>query len=199
MKLRYFLRGLGAGIVFAVLVLGISGGDSEKEALTDNEIIARARELGMVTKDEKLDESLSQIMDNQMEEEEKEKEETDQKDEQAGADSTEQNEEEKDKDTSGEEPKNEESKSEDTGKKTILPEPLEEEKTEVSFKVTISPGMSSKQVSAAFKKLGIIDNAEEFDDYLCDNGYSSEIKVGTYTIKGKPDYSEIARIITTKE
>ena len=46
MKLKYYLRGLGIGIAVTALVLSFTGGG--KTSLTDEEIMARARELGMV-------------------------------------------------------------------------------------------------------------------------------------------------------
>ncbi len=177
MKLKYFLRGLGVGIIFTVMVLGISGGNVEKETLTDNEIMARARELGMVTKDEKLEETLSQILDNQLANEEDNSAETEKEETNAA-----------DTETSGGETQ-----------ESVLPDPLEEEETKVVSKVTISEGMSSRQVATAFKQLGIIDDAEAFDAYLCNNGYALRIGVGTFTIEGKPDYAELARIITLKQ
>lgn len=200
MKLRYFLRGLGAGIVFAVLVLGVSGGTTEKADLSDNEIIARARELGMVTEDEKLDESLSQLLDDTETQDNKKT----QDDKETAADAEKNNE--------VSEGEQEGSKNEDTADgaeavgdtsegetESVLPEPLEEEETQVTSKITITRGMTSAQVANAFYQLGLIDNIEAFDDYLCDNGYSSKIRVGTFIIEGKPDYRELARIITTEQ
>ena len=47
MKLKYYLRGLGIGIMVAAVLMGIAlGGD--KERLSDAEIMARAKDLGMV-------------------------------------------------------------------------------------------------------------------------------------------------------
>ena len=63
MKLRYFLRGLGAGILFTAIVMGISGKAKEQVTITDNEIIARARALGMVTKEEKIEEELNGLLE----------------------------------------------------------------------------------------------------------------------------------------
>lgn len=45
MKLKYYLRGLGIGIAVTVLVVGLSSG---RKSMTDEEVIARAKELGMV-------------------------------------------------------------------------------------------------------------------------------------------------------
>lgn len=47
MKLRYYLRGLGIGIVVTALLMGFTKG-AVKETLSDDEIIARAEALGMV-------------------------------------------------------------------------------------------------------------------------------------------------------
>ena len=47
MKLKYYLRGLGIGIIVTTIVLMISF-SSEEETLSDGEIIARAAQLGMI-------------------------------------------------------------------------------------------------------------------------------------------------------
>ena len=47
MKLRYYLRGLGIGIVITALLMGFTK-TATKETLSDDEIIARAEALGMV-------------------------------------------------------------------------------------------------------------------------------------------------------
>ena len=52
MKLKYYLRGLGVGIICTAIIMGIALSGNKKEALTDTEIIERARLLGMVMKDE---------------------------------------------------------------------------------------------------------------------------------------------------
>lgn len=48
MKLKYYLRGLGIGIAVTALILGLTPGKSEGASMTDAQIIARAKELGMV-------------------------------------------------------------------------------------------------------------------------------------------------------
>jgi len=49
MKLKYYLRGLGAGILFSVLIFSFIVGN-KSETLSDAEIIKRAKELGLVEK-----------------------------------------------------------------------------------------------------------------------------------------------------
>ena len=50
MKLKYYLRGLGAGIVLATISLSLILGKQTKVELTDDQIIERAEALGMVKK-----------------------------------------------------------------------------------------------------------------------------------------------------
>lgn len=58
MKLKYYIRGLGIGILITTIVLSVGG---KKEKLTDKEIIARARELGMVMNEDK-DDDLQKVL-----------------------------------------------------------------------------------------------------------------------------------------
>ena len=51
MRFKYYLRGLGLGILATVLILAISG-NVKKEKLSDQEIINRAEALGMVMVDD---------------------------------------------------------------------------------------------------------------------------------------------------
>ena len=52
MKLKYYLRGLGVGIICTAILMGIALSGNKKEKLTDTEIIERAKLLGMVMADE---------------------------------------------------------------------------------------------------------------------------------------------------
>ena len=47
MKLKYYLRGLGIGIIITTITLSIVSGKDSK-SMSDEEVIARASELGMV-------------------------------------------------------------------------------------------------------------------------------------------------------
>lgn len=53
MKLKYFLRGLGSGVVVTALILSIAPG-GDKETMSDQEIIKRAEQLGMVQQERDL-------------------------------------------------------------------------------------------------------------------------------------------------
>ena len=55
MKLKYYLRGVGIGIIFATLVMTVSS-FVHKNNISDEYIIKEARKLGMVMKEELKDE-----------------------------------------------------------------------------------------------------------------------------------------------
>lgn len=49
MEKRYYFRGLGLGIIVTAVIMGIAlSGGGKKEKMTDDEVIARAKELGMI-------------------------------------------------------------------------------------------------------------------------------------------------------
>ena len=48
--------------------------------------------------------------------------------------------------------------------------------------VQIKPGMWSDEIAKTFYDLQLVKDAEEFDSFLCDNGYASMIRVGSYKV-----------------
>lgn len=49
MEKKYYFRGLGLGIIVTAVIMGIAlSGGGKKEKMTDDEIIARAKQLGMI-------------------------------------------------------------------------------------------------------------------------------------------------------
>ena len=48
MKLKYYLRGIGIGVIMTTLILMIAFAVHKEQPLTDDEIRERAAELGMV-------------------------------------------------------------------------------------------------------------------------------------------------------
>lgn len=194
MKIKYFLRGLGMGIILSAVLLTIVGG-TQKETLTEEEIMTRASLLGMVKAQESQPPAST---------------ETPEPATQTPA-STETPEPE-DKTPATESPKSEDrtpatetpnpgndTPASDAPEETQAPEasepPAASEEPDYAT-VTIKGGMWSKDVAKAMAAAGLVDSAEDFDDYLCDNGYASYISVGTYRIREGADYSEIAEAIT---
>ena len=63
---------------------------------------------------------------------------------------------------------------------------------------TIVRGMSSGQVSELLMQEGLIDDAEDFDNFIIRNGKASVIRIGTYTLPKDSDYEMILEAITKK-
>lgn len=185
MKLKYFLRGLGTGIIFTALVLTISYRVSDKNEMTDGQIIKKAKELGMVMETDELKESLENMQNPSP---------TPKRKEEAATSLTTGS-----SNTPAVTPEStEKPKDSNESKKTNESNKTEKNESEVKeyTKFTIQEGMSSAQVSRYLENIGLVDKAEKFDQYLCNNGYSDRISVGKFKVSSHPDYEEIARTIT---
>lgn len=170
MKLKYYLRGLGIGILVTAAILTIVY--HTKGSMSDSQIMKRAAQLGMVmasTEDDTLFAQTTQV-DTTIEE--------------TGTISVEE--------TTTVVETTEAVTEASTEKPTEAPtEPAVAEAV-----LTISPGMYSESVSAELVRLGIITNQKEFNSYLVNNGYAECIQTGDFKIKADMSYDEIARIIT---
>ena len=194
MKLRYYLRGLGIGILMTVVILTIAG--AGKETMTDEEIKARAKELGMV------ESTVLSGMHTPAPSEETVNTEPSAKPE---ATATPEPSEEPEA-TATPEPSEE-------PEATATPEPSEEPEDTVTpapstgtesaegatVTIVISAGDSSVSVSKDLEAAGLVESASVYDKYLCDNGYDRKIRIGTYELPMGADEEEIAWIITHKQ
>ena len=202
MKLKYYLRGLGIGIVVTTLVLGIVLG--KKEHLTDAEIRERAVQLGMVSensvlvKHESNTEEMTEVSPNS----------TKQEKQIASANSISNQKADKLSENSA--------NSLDSDKKLELPEignkddevedgqaSKNQNKEKVEYadhtvSIVIASGQSSISVAKACKELGLIEDAAEFDRFLCSKGYDRRIVAGTHEITIGATEDEIGQAITKK-
>ena len=204
MKRKYYLRGLGTGILVTALILIIASG--QKETMTDEEVKARAKELGMV------ESTLLSDLANQTPAAEPET--------MAGpaamADPAATAEPETTEETTPEpaaepettaeptpEPTAEpEATAEPTPEPTVEPETTAEPTTDPateqeSILITIRSGESSVSVSKTLEEAGLVASAQEYDRYLCENGYDKKIRSGEHRIPVGADDAEIAAIITS--
>ena len=207
MKLRYYMRGLGIGVIVAAVLMGIAlGGDKEK--LSDAEIMARAKELGMVESSVLAD--LGKEKEPQLPQQSQEMEEnTDQlkQSEEVQEGSTDQPEQsEEGQEGSIDQPKqNKEEQNENTdvlkqNESEQNQNPSSEQDTEDEYvTLVIERGESSVSVSRSLAQLGLVESAKAYDRYLCENGYDKLIRVGTHKIKVGSTQEEIAEIISRKK
>lgn len=188
MKLKYYMRGLGIGIILTTLIFTIG---NPKEKLSDDEVRQRAEALGMVTKEDSSS-GLDKILDNA-------------KLTVTSAPSDSPiipTKEPTPTATPTAKPTQEPTKAptpKPTHQPTAVPKPTKaagETATKVSF--TIKSGMSSGEVAIVLKEAGLVTNADAFNQYIVKSGKASIIRVGSYSIPSDATYDEIIKMITTK-
>ena len=205
MKIQYYLRGLGIGIIVTALVMGIT--KDRKEPLTEAEIRAMALEIGMV------DSNSLKLTDTQASGEPDSFSGTPEPGEPSGDEGPGEGEDgEEPEEPSGDEGPGEGEDGEEPGEPSgderqeegedgEEPEEPEEPsgdegQPDEGITVEIEPGAGSRAICRMLEEAGLIENADSFDRYLIDNGYSKRIRMGTYVIIPGTDPEEIARIIT---
>ncbi|OZU90666.1 hypothetical protein CIL03_02160 [Virgibacillus indicus] len=62
--------------------------------------------------------------------------------------------------------------------------------------MTIESGMPSSSISDALAENNIIDDAEEFNQYLQDEEYSLKVQLGSFDLSSDMSFYEIAEAIT---
>lgn len=175
MKFRYFLRGLGTGIVFAAIIFVIAYRSNGRE-LSDDEIIRRARNLGMVEADDQVGKLL--------EEQNKTEQETE----------TPQDEKRTEQTTTERSEQEDSSNHVQTTEQATTTE--QQEETAEEYELVVTAGMYSYPVCQKLEAFGLIESAEEFDDYLIEHGYADKISVGTHILKKGMTKEEIAIAIS---
>ncbi len=194
MKFKYYLRGCGIGILFTAIILMISF-RSDKNQMTDSQVMERASELGMITPETTVPET---------------------EDTQVGEPTSTEpiamnTENDKNKDTESVQ----DTESKDTEELEVVPDfDTEDEKKPESKKdnkdsdstktqkdekivLEIKRGDVCRTISENLVALGMVEDAEEFRKYMQKNGYDHQINVGSFELKKGMSYEEIAKTITS--
>lgn len=184
MKLKYYLRGLGVGIVVTAVILAIANHLGNK--MSDEDIIKRAAKLGMVMKE---DESLFPPTEPETTIPEP-----------TSPSPTEQ-------DTTAVKPAEPETTTPEpttpvpTEPETTTPVPAEPQTSGVvihTATITVTSGMYSEAVSQRLEEAGIVKNWREFNEYLTSNGYAERLQTGTHSFNSEMDFNEIAEILVSR-
>ena len=217
MKLKYYLRGLGVGIVAMGLIMIITSLNHKQ--VSDEEVVQRARELGMEfsTTLNNMNKEESEVVEEETARETTEagqeaikenaqaevKEETKETETENNADAALESE---DKDTAGGNetgaPNTEnnaeattDETSQDTTEKTDGNSGTAADGTEEYVVLTISPGDGSDRLSVKAQELGLVESSSDFDTFLISNGYANRLRVGSYEVKVGSSYEEIVAAI----
>lgn len=181
MKLKYYLRGLGVGIICTAIIMGIALSGKEKEKLTNAEIVERARLLGMVMEEETEEPKQSE----ESQESEKDNPDNSKEETQNNQDNP-------------ENPENQIPQVE--SQEPVAPEaPAEQPVAEPEIKtIEVLPGEYSDIVSQKLFEAGLISDANAFNKYLMDSGQDQNIMVGVHQIPMGVSEDEIIKILGEK-
>ena len=221
MRLKYFLRGVGIGILVTTIILTVT--HSSERRMSDSEVIDRAIELGM---------SFSASHSGQQSStEEASSEESSAGQENSGDDVTDDLQHESEAETEMGSQSPSETASELAGDGEALPGKESEAVTgmttqattetaetatelttenendgsaaggmnnEVTCTISITKGMSSRTVCDMLKQNGIIEDAADFDRYLIKTGYDDKIRVGEVEVNSGMTYEELTALLYKK-
>lgn len=180
MRFKYYLRGCGMGILVATLFLMVAAG-TQKEDMRDEDVIARAKELGMVFSEEGENPqgNSPETKDSQTEDSETENSQTtDLQTEDSGTDNS----------------KTTDSQTEDSQIKDSLAEGSKQE--EGPIRVSVKQGEVCRELAEDLQEKGLITDAEEFRNFMKEYGYDDLLRVGEYELEKGMTYLEIAKIFT---
>ena len=219
MKLKYYLRGLGVGIICTAIIMGIALSGNKKETLTDAEIIERARLLGMVMEEKKEESTEQESVDKQKENEQKNPENLESEDNKIeaneadkkikeGKEPSKENEEgqsENDKNDQPKEDGQDQTENDENGQpdKDGEDQQKEEESIQTSKQdsdndvivIEIVKGDHSGLISQKLFHAGLISDATAFDRYLTQNGLDESLRIGVHRIPVGASRDEIIEIL----
>ena len=174
LKLRYFIRGLGMGIVFTAIVMSLSLQASRsriirENALTKEEIMEKAMGYGMIMN--ASDDTTSVEQNDSSKEEQSQEKKQDAKEEQEAED-------EQLKESNDDEQQNNKD-----GKDKVESDVVSTKDKGMIISIDYTPikitsGMTATSVGKLLNEKGVIEDIDEFRIYMSEQGYSSKILVG---------------------
>ena len=194
MRLKYYLRGLGLGIIFAVIIMMIGFHDN-KQSMSDTEIIEKAKTLGMVEaknisgtvadeyNSEKTDSSATNSdassqkaeteQDSQMQDSQTAQEDTQQEAAQPAADAKQ--------------------PAADAKQETVEPQDAV-----TTYTISVTSQDTCRTIAEKLKALNLVDDAEQFRIYMGQKGADHFIADGEHVIPQGASYDDIITILTQK-
>ena len=220
MKLKYYLRGLGIGIVVTAIIMSIT---NKPQELTDAQIKMRALELGMVeesvladlqAKEDSDVETVEDVLNQHAQEKEENQDEVsaveteveEAVDEVITAEAD--GEEVVTEDVAATETEEvvEEQPVVESEEEVITEEPVQEadvekndnikdEVVESYIIIKVEKGNGSEIVSKRLYEAGLVESAVEYNQFLVKNGYDRRLSVGNHEIQSGATEEEMARIL----
>ena len=221
MRLKYFLRGVGIGILVTTIILTAT--HASERRMSDSEVIDRAIELGMSfsashsgqqsgTEEASSDESSTghetsgdDVTDDLQHDSETETEMGSQSPSETVSESTSDGEASPGKESEAVTGMTTQAITETTETTTELTTENNNASSaagvmnnEVTCTINITKGMSSRTVCDMLKQNGIIEDAADFDRYLIKTGYDDKIRVGEVEVNSGMTYEELTALLYKK-
>lgn len=172
MNFKYYLRGLGTGIVVTLIIVTIS--NSLRGSKTASENVAQPSSVQPTS-------AIEAILNNQRT--------TQAYGDAASADAT-------SADAASADVTSADVISADTSSAETVSDNVQQGQQERNITVSFETIQSSEAAAQLLEKAGIVDNWRNFNSYLVNNGYDRKVSGGTFSFSGNESYKEIAGIIT---
>lgn len=182
MRLKYYLRGLGLGIIFAVIIMMIGFHDN-KQSMSDTEIIEKAKTLGMV--------EAKNISGTVADEYNSEKTDSSAANSDASSQKaeTEQDSQMQDSQTAQEDTQQEADAKQET---------VEPQDAVTTYTISVTSQDTCRTIAEKLKALNLVDDAEQFRIYMGQKGADHFIADGEHVIPQGASYDDIITILTQK-
>lgn len=201
MRLKYYLRGLGLGIIFAVFIMMV-GYHNHGSSMSDSEIIEKAKALGMVETEESSGMKSDKKADNKTDEKSDKKTDTSEpdttiadtsatEDTQTGTDNT-------DADNIAGAADVDTTAPSDVAATDSAASDAAQPQQNTTFTVTVGSGDTCRMIAERLQAAGIIDDAEKFRAYMGQKGVDQFIADGSHEIPYGASYDDIINILTQK-
>ena len=201
MRLKYYLRGLGLGIIFAVFIMMV-GYHNHGSSMSDSEIIEKAKALGMVETEDSSGMKNDKKTDNKTDEKSDKKTDTSEpdttiadtsaaEDTQTGTDNT-------DADNITGTADADTTASSDVAATDSAASDAAQPQQNTTFTVTVGSGDTCRMIAERLQAAGIIDDAEKFRAYMGQKGVDQFIADGSHEIPYGASYDDIINILTQK-
>ncbi len=187
MRLKYYLRGLGIGIIGAAIILAISFSINNK-SIQENSTppVAEIAESGAENNVDSLENEGSEKLSD-----------LEKKDD---AESFTPDDTEDDEDSSLDDNADDEESDvlDETKPEADKPAKTPEKETVEKFEIMVAPGEYSDTICKKLERAGIIDDATGFNTYLNKNKYDNKLQPGVFLVEKGLSYEELAEILTSK-
>lgn len=93
----------------------------------------------------------------------------------------------------------------DVEEESLKEEPIEEKtkekdtessEVEIQYELEVASGMTTNEISSLLERHNIIENAQEFEQYLNEHDYATKIQLGVFELNNNMNFERIAKIIT---